>query len=53
MLLNKNELDKVILGGLKTVEKDGYISVMRFSDTQCEFYKNQFFLYIGNLNHII
>ncbi len=40
MLLNKNELDKVILGGLKTEEKDGYISVMRFSDTQCEFYKN-------------
>ena len=40
MILNKVALDKLILGSLKTAEKDGYISIMRFSDTQCEFYKN-------------
>ena len=40
MLLNKDALDKVLLGTLKTEEKDGYISALRFSDTQSEFYRN-------------
>lgn len=39
MLVNKSEISDIILGGLKTEEKDGYIRIERFSKSQAEFYK--------------
>ena len=38
MRLDKNALDNILLGALKTEEKDGYISILRFSDSQRKFY---------------